>query len=148
MTNDGMVHIGDYGFAYLWEIQQLKPGVGGSESMIDSQDTLSTYVGTNERVLPVTAANKEMLPICDHMTNRVKPISTNKETVTLCEHGNERLVPKSSADKDMLPMSDFSTEGMLQHNKEMIPMYNSYQGQTIPVTYKDSHVHTCDTAMT
>ena len=145
-----MVHIGDYGFAHVWEIQQLKPGgVGGSESMIDSQDTLSTCVGTNDRVLPVTAANqKELLPICDHMTNRMVPIPSNKETVTICEHRNERLVPITT--KDMLSSNDYSTDGMLpvSHNKEMIPMYTAYQRHTVPVNYKDSNIHTCDTAFT
>ncbi len=46
-NNDGMVRVSEYGFAHVWEIQKLRAG-GGSDSMIDSKDTLSTRTGYSD----------------------------------------------------------------------------------------------------
>ena len=155
VTRDGMVHISDYGFAHVWEIQQLKPGGGtGSESMIDSQDTLSTYVTNTERMVPIPVSvpvpgNKDMLPMCDHRTDRVVPVTANKDLVTMCEHRKEKL----STNKELLPLCDYNTDAMLpvSYNKEMIPLCNSCQGQsqgqtvTLPCREHSHSYDTCDT---
>ena len=149
-----MVHIGDYGFAHVWEIQQLKPGGGaGSESMIDSQDTLSTYVTNTERMVPIPVSvpvpcSKDMLPVCDHMTDRVVPVTTNQDLMLpVCEHRKEKLVP--SANKEFLPLCDYNTEAMLpvSYNKKVIPLCDSCQGQTQGQTVTlpcREHTHSCD----
>ena len=147
-----MVRMGDYGFAHVWEIQQLKPGGGaGSESMIDSQDTLSTYVTNTERMVPLPVpvpvpGSKDLLPVCDHMTDRVVPVTTNKDLVTMCEHRKEKLVP--STNQEFLPLCDYNTEAMLpvSYNKEMTPLCHSCQdhtqGQTVTLPCRKQHSFT------
>ena len=154
VTRDGMVHISDYGFAHVWEIQQLKPGgEAGSQSMIDSQDTLSTYVTNTDRLMPIPVSvpvpgNKELLPMCEHMKDRVAPMTDNKEFITLCEHGKEKLVPVSSANKDLLPLYDYHTDAMLpvSYTKDMLPMCTSRQGQCQGHTMCSEHMNSCDTS--
>ena len=100
VVGDGMVHISDYGFAHVWEIQQLEPGVGGAETIIDSQDTMSTYTGANcpsDTVLSI-ATNKDALPLCDHSNKRVLPLSTNRNLLPL----SDTVLP-ITCQKAMLP---------------------------------------------
>ncbi len=149
----GMVHISDYGFAHVWEIQQLKPAVGGSESIIDSQDTLSTYVPAscaNERAFPGGLVSKDPSSVCSHSSDLVAPTSANKDSLSFCGHdvetfsANKDLLPSCchdvAANQDLVPVCDYSADTMLPYGSGRgpvdLPKCKGCQEQTVSlITY-------------
>ena len=149
----GMVHISDYGFAHVWEIQPMKTGAGGgSESMIESQDTLSTYIPLpcpNDRggTPHSLSANKDFVPLCSFgnecsskdpiLCHHGDKLSGSKELLSTCCHGTDIIVPVTgTGSEDMLALCDYNADTTMvplscSNAKDALARCSGCQEQTV-----------------